>query len=124
MLEILFDPEEFHTREYITGKVVPCVLRFITSRSLGISHTCSHERYQAYEPDEIAEIQDEEKDSIRLSQQLVENFLAKYKEQTLALPDFLTGFWWTHMNEVLSTCQPASAEEISRILETGVTLHI
>ncbi|KAF4231174.1 hypothetical protein CNMCM8980_005100 [Aspergillus fumigatiaffinis] len=123
MLEILFDPEEFHTRVYITREVVSCVLRFITSRSLGISHTCSHERYRAYEPDEIAEIQDEEKDLILLSQQLVEKFLAKYNEQFLALPDFLTGFWWTHMNEVLSTCEPASAEEIGRILETGVILH-
>jgi hypothetical protein len=123
MLEILFDPEEFHTWVYITGDVVSCVLRFITSRSLGISHTCSHERYQAYEPDEITEIQDEEKDSVRLSQQLFEKFLTKYKEQSLALPEFLTGFWWTHMNEVLSTCEPASAEEISRIIETGVILH-
>jgi hypothetical protein len=123
MLGILLDPEEFYTWVCITGDVVSCVLRFITSRSLGISHTCSHERYQAYEPDEITEIQDEEKDSVRLSQQLFEKFLAKYKEQSLALPEFLTGFWWTHMNEVLSTCEPASAEEISRIIETGVILH-
>jgi hypothetical protein len=123
MLEILIDTEEFHTGECITGKVVSCVLRFITSRSLEISHTCSHGRYRACEPDEIAEIQDEEKDLIRLSQQLFEKFLAKYKEQSLSLPDFLTGFWWTHMNEVLSTCEPASAEDIGRILEIGVILH-
>ncbi|KAG2002901.1 hypothetical protein GB937_009437 [Aspergillus fischeri] len=56
-------------------------------------------------------MKDGEKDLIRLLQQLFEKFLAKYKEQSLVLPDFLTGFWWTHMNEVLSTCEPPSAEE-------------
>jgi hypothetical protein len=123
MLEILFDSQELHSREYFTSEIVPCVLRFITSRSLGISHTCNHGRYPEYEPDEIAEIQDEEKLSIQELDQLVEKFLAKYKELSPGLLDFLTGFWWTHMNEILLTCGTTSMEEISQILETGVILY-
>jgi hypothetical protein len=92
----------------------------MTSRSLGISHTCHHERYKEYDPDEISEIQDEEKLLILESDQLFEEFLSKYKELSLGFPDFLARFWWTHMNEILSSRETLSAEEISQILETGV----
>jgi hypothetical protein len=123
MLETLFDSKERNTRKYFNDEIVACVLRFITSRSLEISHTCRHERYREYEPDEIAEIQDEEKHSIQQSDQLSENSLSKYKELSPGLPNFLTGFWRSHMNEILSSCKKLSAEEISQILETGVLLY-
>ncbi|KAH8704770.1 hypothetical protein BGW36DRAFT_421364 [Talaromyces proteolyticus] len=123
MLEALFDLQESRSQEYFAGEIVPCVLRFMTSRSLGISHTCHHERYEEYEPDEIREIQDEEKHFILESDQLFEEFLSKYKELSLDFPDFLARFWWTRMNEILSSRKTLSAEEISQLLETGVILY-
>lgn len=123
MLETIFCLEESPSREYFAGEIVPCVLRFMTSRSLGISHTCRHESYKEYDPDEIKEIQDEEKLLILESNQLFDEFLSKYRELSLGFSDFMAEFWWTRMNEVLSSRETPSAEEISQVLEAGVILY-
>jgi hypothetical protein len=93
IMKVIFDPKELEPQGCTNGKIAPCILRFITCRSLDVSHTCIHEKHGGFEPDEIREIQDEEKFSIQRLDQLSTNFISKYKELPLCLPDFLTGYW-------------------------------
>ncbi|KAJ6103530.1 hypothetical protein N7512_010632 [Penicillium capsulatum] len=97
------------------------ILRFITFKSLDITHTCLHE-YRKIEPEEIEEIQDEEKLSIQELDQLSIKFLSEYKKLAVSLPDFLTGYWLTQINGVLSSHVTPSQEEISQVLDIGVKL--
>jgi hypothetical protein len=85
------------------------ILRFITFRSLEITHTCMHE-YRTIEPEEIKEIQDEEKLLILDLERLLTRFLEELKGYGGQLPDFITTLWRTQMTSFLSTPRSYSAK--------------
>ncbi|KAL4908565.1 hypothetical protein BDW74DRAFT_188501 [Aspergillus multicolor] len=89
-------------------RLAPCVLRIIACQALEIC------------PEEIYEIQDEEKDLISTLGQLLDEFLPP--RTTLLFPDSLAT-WWTHVNNAISLHGALSEEEISKILDAGVVLH-
>lgn len=102
--------------EHFTSHLSVGILRFITLKSLDITHTCLHE-YRNIEPEEIREIQDEEKLLILLAQ-----FLEESNVNGLQLPSYITGLWRINMASFLSTPRPHSVTEITQILESGVIL--
>ncbi|KAJ5750953.1 hypothetical protein N7533_007981 [Penicillium manginii] len=97
------------------------IIRFITFKSLDITHTCLYE-YRKFEPEEIKEIQDEEKLLIFDLERLLARFLEELKMRQVQLPSYITGLWRTNMASFLSTSRPHSAKEITHILELGVIL--
>jgi hypothetical protein len=97
------------------------ILRFITFRSLDLTHTCLH-NYREIEPEEIKEIHDEEKLLILDLASLLKQFSEEFEGHNLQLPSFITGPWRTHMDSFQSSSRPHSTEEISQILETGVII--
>lgn len=121
MMETLFDSQGLAPQEGHIDEIAPDILRFITCRSLDITHTCNH-KYGGVKPDDIMGIQNEEKLLIQDLDQVSVKFLSKYKELDLSLPDFLTGYWFTHIDEALSSRGTLSEEDLSRILAIGVVL--
>lgn len=97
------------------------IIRFITFDSLGISHTCLH-GYRKFEPEEIKEIQDEERLLILDLQRLLTEFLDELKMRRSQLPSYITGLWRARMASFLSTSRPHSAKEVTQFLELGVIL--
>jgi len=98
------------------------ILRFITFRSLDITHTCLHE-YRKIEPEEIEKIQDEEELLILDLESLLTQFLEESNVLGLQFPSYITGPWRTNMASFLSTPRPYSVKEITQILESGVILE-
>ncbi|KAJ5381863.1 uncharacterized protein N7496_004291 [Penicillium cataractarum] len=98
------------------------ILRFITFQSLEISHTCLH-KYRKFEPEEIKEIQDEEKLLILDLKRLLTQSLEKLKGYGGQLPSFITTMWRTQMTSFLSTPRTYSADEISEIVDGGVIIE-
>jgi hypothetical protein len=119
---VLFHPKsEPEPDERFKSHLSVGILRFITLQSLDITHTCLHE-YRNIEPEEIEEIQDEEKLLILDLERLLTQFLEESNVHGLQLPSYITGVWWTNMASFLSTPRPHSVKEIAQILESGVIL--
>ncbi|KAJ5289143.1 hypothetical protein N7478_002173 [Penicillium angulare] len=97
------------------------ILRFITFKSLDITHTCFHE-YRKIESEEIEEIQDEEKLLISDLERLLTQFLEESNVHGLQLPSYIAGPWQTHMASFLSTSNPHCVKELTQIIESGVFL--
>lgn len=97
------------------------ILRFTTFKILDITHTCSHE-YRKIKPEEIEEIQDEEKLSIFDLERLLAQFLEELDVHGLQLPSYITGLWRRNMDSFLSAPRPHSVKEITQILELGIIL--
>lgn len=95
------------------------ILRFITFRSLGLTHTCLHE-YRKIEPEEVKEIHSEEILLILDLVSLLRQFSEEFERHNLQLPSFITGPWRTRMESFLS--RPYSPQEMSQILETGIVI--
>ncbi|KAA8647780.1 uncharacterized protein ATNIH1004_006481 [Aspergillus tanneri] len=119
-LAVSLEPEN---QERLIKLIAPCVLRFITYQSLNISHTCTHEYYRGIDAEEIEEIHDEERFLILELDDLLAEFLAKFKSPGLSFPDYLIRSWWVRMNKIRLSCGPPSEKEINQVLETGVVLH-
>jgi hypothetical protein len=119
MLEILTIPEP---HQHLGDELAPGILRFITCYSLDISHTCAHDLRWRIEPDEVREIQDDEKHSILDLDELSAEFLSKYKEFGVPLSDFVKGYWWTEMNAILSSRETPSEEYVRQVRGIGVVL--
>ena len=101
------------------------ILRFITIKSLDITHTCLR-KYRNIEPEEIGEIQEEElliTVLITDLEMLLTQFLEESKLHGLQLPSYITGLWRINMASFLSTPKPHSVKDITQILESGVARH-
>ncbi|KAJ6000746.1 hypothetical protein N7481_001155 [Penicillium waksmanii] len=65
---------------------------------------------------------DEQKDQVLELELIMEELLLKYEELSMPLPEFLTSYWCTRMEEVLLTCEPPSKEKMSQLREIGVVI--
>jgi hypothetical protein len=121
LLTVVLDDFDAMSLERYKNHLCAGVLRFITFRSLDLTHTCLHE-YRKIEPEEINEIHDEEKLLILDLVSLLKQFSKEFEGHNLHLPSFITGPWRNHMDSFLSLSRPHSTQEISQILETGVII--
>lgn len=108
--------------ERLYHKLAHGIIRFLTCRYLEITHTCVCNRYREVRPEDVDEIMDEQKDQVLEVAQLVEEFLLKYEELSMPLPEFLTSYWCTRMEDVLSACEPPTQEQMSQLREIGVVI--
>ncbi|KAJ0107794.1 hypothetical protein J7T55_000056 [Diaporthe amygdali] len=121
-------------------------IRVSTFERLGMSHTCCRyvENSGMYEgpndgvalailrgeyivvemmdPEDGAEIQDEERYLAERLEELVHEFDVKYEELGLSLGDFFWSYWWIRMNEVEAE-DKVSREELVALRKTGVILE-
>lgn len=123
VIETLTSSHELPSQKRLVDLIAPCVLRFVTCRSLDISHTCIHEYYREIDAEEIEEIQDEERLLIMELNGLLPEFVLTLENLSVSFPDFLTGYWRACMNEIESSCGVPSAEAATKILDIGVILH-
>jgi hypothetical protein len=121
LLAIVFNEFDAVSLECYKNHLSSGILRFITFRSLELTHTCLHE-YRRIEPEEIKEIHDEEKLMILDLMSLSKQFSEEFEKHNLQLPSFIIGSWQTHMDSFLSSSGTQSPQELSQILETGVTI--
>lgn len=120
-------------------------IRVSTFERLGMSHTCcrfvdnggryeepgnevafaiskgEYKMLEIMDPDDVAEIQEEERYLERLLEVLVEEFKVKYDELGLPLADFFLTYWWVRMDEV-DAGNNVSREELEALRRTGVVL--
>lgn len=122
------------------------IFRVITFQRLGMKHTCckykrdnwdaaidsvteaivggKYKVVEIMDPEEAAEIQEEDQYlAIRL-EALVAEFTAKYKEQKVPFHDFFFGYWWQRMDEVEveKDSDEAWTDDVGSIREIGVIL--
>lgn len=125
-------------------EVAANVLRVITFQRLGMKHTCckynrwwyraaessvteeilvgQYKVVEIMDPEEAAEIQEEDQHlAIRL-EALVAEFTAKYNEQKVSFHKFFFGYWWQRMNEVEAEKDEAWTDDLGSIREIGVIL--
>ncbi|KAF9887780.1 hypothetical protein FE257_009586 [Aspergillus nanangensis] len=96
-------------------RLAPAVIRLCTFHKLNLTHTC-HSKSRNLGPDDMEEILEEERFSIRELEMLTTEFTSKYHELGLGLPEFLIEFWTPRMEDVPTP----DAEEIQRIRSVGV----
>lgn len=121
-IEFLASSLEPKLQDSFYDQLAPGILRFLTFRMLDITHTCSHS-FRNIDPEEVNEIHYEEKYLICTLERLLDEFAAEYEKSTETLPEFLTGSWWTRINETVSAHEPPTQQELNQILETGVVLE-
>jgi hypothetical protein len=103
----------------IHDSMAPDVLSFITSHALHITHTCTCHAQRDNLPDyELAELLYIEAKLHRMQEQLMHEFLTKYKDRDEALPLFVRGYWSARIGQVLSP----DKEEAGKLREIGVIL--
>ena len=113
----------------VLGPQNPCwiwlakgVIRFRTFQELQLRHTCCRWKYwgrmKRLEPEEVAEIRDEDHEKIELLESLLQEFDEHRGDQDLM--SFFKGYWATRMDQVLQE-QGGINEEGLRGL--GVVLH-
>ena len=73
------------------------------------------------DPDDVTEIQEEDRYLARLLEALVQEFDVKYEESGLSLGDFFRTYWWVRMDEVEAGTK-VSMEELEALRTTGVVL--
>ncbi|KAL3481002.1 hypothetical protein BJX99DRAFT_253984 [Aspergillus californicus] len=101
-------------------------IRYVTFEALGMTHTChvygSHE-IKIMDPEDVKEIRDEESGLLNELEGLLVEFEQKYGELGVGITEFLTGYWQTRMDEVL-TPGDMGAQEVRQITEIGVILEV
>lgn len=121
------------------------LFRVSTFERLGMSHTCcrfvensgkyecpdngvamailrgEYKLVEIMDPDDVAEIQEEDRYLAKLLEALVQEFDAKYEESGLPLGDFFRSYWWVRMDEVEAE-KKVSREELEVLRGTGVVL--
>lgn len=119
--------------------------RVSTFERLGMSHTCcrfvencgkyecpnsdvsmailrgEYKLVEVMDPDDIAEIQEEDRYLGKLLGALVQEFDAKYEESGLPLGDFFRSYWCVRMDEV-DADNKVSREELEVLRGTGIVL--
>jgi hypothetical protein len=78
--------------------------------------------YRKIEPEEIKEIQDEEKPTILDLEMLLTQYLDELEGQGLQLPTYITRSWRTEMATCLSSPRAYTTREFDKLLETGIVL--
>lgn len=90
-------------------------LRIFTFETLGLRHTCCQLYYRArYSPDEVSDIQDEDREGLDLLEDLMGVFTEEYRRRGLSLEEFLTSCWATRMAEVQAETEAARLTEEER----------
>lgn len=120
--------------------------RVSTFERLGLSHTCcrfvknsgtyegdengvalailkgEYKVVEIMDPEDVAEIQEEDIYLAELLEELMQEFDVKFEELGLPLGDFFRSYWWVRMDEVESE-NKVSREELEALRRTGVVLH-
>ncbi|KAH7170197.1 hypothetical protein EDB81DRAFT_774690 [Dactylonectria macrodidyma] len=128
----------------IPAEAIMAIIRLSTFTRLGMKHTCCsytecygeedgspteeiyYGEYQIIEimdPDDIEEIQEEDRHLALRLDALVEEFDAKFVELGQTFSEFFWGYWWSRMNEVDAEKDELSYEDIAAIQEAGVVLE-
>lgn len=124
--------------------VVADVFRVMTFHHLGMKHTCCKYKRQNLEakidgvteailvgeykvvkimdPEEVDEIQEEDRHLAIHLEALVAEFTARYNEQKVSCHDFFFGYWWQRMDEVEAEKDEAWTDDVGSIREIGVIL--
>ena len=121
-IEIIASSLKPKLRGQFYDRLAPGVLRFLTCRMLDITHTCSH-GFRNIDPEEVDEIHDEEKYLICALEKFLDEIAAEYEESIETLPEFLTGTWWTRINEAVSMRETPTQWELNQLLQTGIVLE-
>ncbi|KAH7008767.1 hypothetical protein EDB80DRAFT_872565 [Ilyonectria destructans] len=120
------------------------IIRLSTFTRLGMKHTCCKYEYWEFipdishteairdgkytiisimDPEDIAEIQEEDQHLATHLDSLVEEFDAKFMELGQPFSEFFLGYWWSRMDEVDAEKDELSCEDIEAIEEAGVILE-
>lgn len=75
------------------------------------------------DPEEIAEIQEEDQHLAARLDGLVAEFNAKFMELGQPFSEFFLGYWWSRMDEVDAEKDELSREDMEAIREAGVVLE-
>ncbi|KAL4782869.1 hypothetical protein BJX76DRAFT_368788 [Aspergillus varians] len=110
---------ESNPRESFYNQLAPGVFRFLTFHMLGLIHTCTH-RYRNIEPEEVAEVHDEQRYLIWTLERLVNELTVEFEKSTEPLPEFLTGYCWKRINEAISARDTPTRQELDKLYQTGV----
>lgn len=109
------------------------ILRFLTFERLEMTHTCcehqfDYQRYRStnnyfsvFDENDRVEIQEEESADLKELEKLMLEFQHAYTDLGIPLPEFLQGYWTTRMDEVMSSKEAISEDEVGQIRELGVT---
>jgi hypothetical protein len=105
--------------------LAPVVLRLCTFELLELTHTCHYNtlRIEEVEKCDVAEIQSEQCHLIDRLDELVTEFEDKYRELSVTLPEFLSGYWRDRMDEVEAEEKLFDEEEAQRMREVGVIVE-
>lgn len=120
------------------------IIRVSTFQRLGMKHTCckyinlglqapesgichailagDYKVVDIMDPEEVAEIQEEDQHLALRLEALVAEFRAKYNEQKVSFRDFFWGYWWQRMDEVEAGRDEVCADDLGSIQEIGVIL--
>lgn len=91
----------------------------------GVTHAILAGEYKIVDlmdPEEVAEIQEEDQHLALRLEALVAEFRAKYDEQKVSFHDFFWGYWWQRMNEFEAERDDVYADDLGSIQEIGVIL--
>lgn len=112
-------------------RILPEVLRLLTFKTLGITHTCAHPKvlcsrvsFRPFDPEDAQEIHEEERDLVEELECLVLEFTSDYKRLGLPFGEFLREHWRNRMNEILSKRESVGEEQKHQIQEIGVVLEL
>lgn len=125
-------------------KVIMAIIRLSTFTRLGMKNTCcsynechgeeggspteeirdgEYQIVEIMDPDEIEEIQEEDRYLALRLDALVEEFEAKFVELDQPFSEFFWGYWWSRMNEIDAEKEELSHEDIGAIQDTGFVLE-
>jgi len=127
-----YSDQDFQDGIYETAATL---LRSLTFSELELTHTCceyvveySLEDYPKpmvlmKSPEEISEIQDEERDLIRQLDSVVEELTQTFKEKRMPLYEFLLEYWWPRMDS-LDESEILTEVEIAQMRGIGVEFNV
>ena len=106
--------------DFISETTFVGIIRALTFRVLGLTHTCCRESDDSYfelqltpfeDEDDISEIHDEEREDLQLLEDLLLEFEQHRRESPSSYRKFLNGYWSSRMREVLS--EQSTLDEMS-----------
>lgn len=130
--------------KYQAHDLVVDAIRVSTFQRLGMKHTCCNYERKGWrtvkdgvthailagkykiidimDPEEVAEVQEEDQHLALRLEALVEEFTAKYDEQKTSFHDFFFGYWWQRMDEVEEEEEEICKDDLKDIQDIGVVL--
>lgn len=116
-------------------RIASDLVRVLTFHMLGMKHTCccvdtwadlksamKGGLIRLEDPEEMAEIRDEDRFLAELLDTLMEDFGAKFRQMKVPFDQFIEGYFWTRMKEVEKQKDEFSVEEIIKMRDIGVVL--